>query len=121
MDIKVVGPLMCAGATLYDPLVHWGATKGDRKMNIGVCGIGGLGTLGIKFAKGYGHTVYAISTSAHKEKMAKEKGADFFVNSRDEASMKAAEATCDLILNTISAPHELADYIPLLRTNGTLV
>lgn len=95
---------MCAGATLYDPLVHWGATSG-KKMTIGVCGIGGLGTLGIKFAKGYGHTVYAISTSAHKEKMAKEKGADHFVVSTDPASMKAAENTCDLILNTVSAPH----------------
>lgn len=95
---------MCAGATLYDPLVHWGATTG-KKMTIGVVGIGGLGTLGIKFSKAYGHTVYAISTSAHKEKMAKEKGADYFVVSSDPASMKAAAEKCDLILNTISAPH----------------
>ena len=67
-------PLLCAGITLYDPLRHWGATKGD-KMAIGVVGVGGLGTMGTKSAKALGHTVVVVSRSKDKEKMAKEKGA----------------------------------------------
>jgi uncharacterized zinc-type alcohol dehydrogenase-like protein len=61
---------MCAGITLYDPLKHWGATSG-KKMNIGIVGVGGLGTMGIKLAKALGHKVYAISTNPHKEELAK--------------------------------------------------
>jgi D-arabinose 1-dehydrogenase-like Zn-dependent alcohol dehydrogenase len=112
---------MCAGITLYDPLQYWGATKPGVKMCIGIIGIGGLGTMGIKMAKAMGHRVVAISTSANKAALAKEKGADAFVVSTDPASMTAETNKMDLILNTISANHQLAHYIPLLRTNGTLV
>jgi D-arabinose 1-dehydrogenase-like Zn-dependent alcohol dehydrogenase len=50
-------------------------------------GIGGLGTMGIKIAKALGHRVVAISTSAKKENLAKEKGADLFVVSSDSKSV----------------------------------
>lgn len=62
-----------------------------------------------------------ISTSASKEAVAKEKGADIFVVSTDEASMKTGANKCDIILNTISANHEAMTYMPLLRPCGTLV
>lgn len=52
---------MCAGITMYDPLRHWGATKPGASMCIGIVGIGGLGTMGIKLAKALGHRVVAIS------------------------------------------------------------
>ena len=45
---------------MYDPLRHWGFTEGKAKV-VGVVGIGGLGTIGIKIAKALGHTVVAIS------------------------------------------------------------
>jgi len=61
--------------------------------------------MGIKIAKALGHTVMAISTSANKEQMAMEKGADLFCVSKDEESMKKHAKSCDLILNTVSAPH----------------
>ena len=70
IDLTTVGPLMCAGVTMYDPLRHWGATKGD-KMTIGVVGVGGLGTMGLKIAKALGHRVVAISHSNKKEALAK--------------------------------------------------
>jgi len=63
----------------------------------------------------------AISTSAAKEELAKNKGADVFVVSRDAASLKASEGTCDMILNTVAAPHDLKLYLPLLKKNGVLV
>jgi D-arabinose 1-dehydrogenase-like Zn-dependent alcohol dehydrogenase len=121
MSLEVVGPVLCAGITLFDPLRHWGATKPGAKMTVGVIGVGGLGTMGIKLAKAYGHHVVAVSTSPNKEAMAKEKGADTFVVSKDPNSMKANEGTIDLLLNTISAVHELSYYLPLLKYNGTMV
>ena len=81
---------------------------------IGIIGIGGLGTMGIKLAKAMGNRVVAISTSPSKEAMAKEKGADAFIVSKDPESMKAEAAKLDLILNTVSAAHECSEYLPLL-------
>jgi uncharacterized zinc-type alcohol dehydrogenase-like protein len=81
MDLVRCAPILCAGITLYDPLKYYGACE-KKNMKIGVIGIGGLGTMGIKLAKALGHTVYAISSSASKESLAKEKGADFFVDSK---------------------------------------
>jgi len=94
---------MCAGITMYDPIKQHGADKGG--MTVGIVGIGGLGTMGIKIAKALGNKVVAISRTAAKKELALKKGADVFVASADEASMKANASTCDLILNTISANH----------------
>ena len=59
-----------------------------------------MGTMGIKLAKALGNDVMAISTSANKEQLAKEKGATMFACSKDPESMKAHAGKCDLILNT---------------------
>jgi len=120
MPMEKAAPILCAGVTMYDPLRHWGATKGN-KMCIGIIGIGGLGTMGIKIAKALGHRVVAISTSASKEAMAKEKGADAFVVSTDEASMAKEAKTCDIILNSVSFPHQVQHYMSLLNNSGTIV
>mmetsp|Transcript_16977 Transcript_16977/g.26148 ORF Transcript_16977/g.26148 Transcript_16977/m.26148 type:complete len:170 (+) Transcript_16977:566-1075(+) len=106
---------------MYDPLRHYGATVPGKKMNIGIVGIGGLGTMGVKLAKALGHVVTAISTSPGKKEMALAKGATHFVVSTDPASMEAAKESLDLILNTISGEHDLNLYLPLLRYNGNLV
>lgn len=117
---EAVGPIMCAGITMYSPLKHWGAFKGE-KMTIGVVGVGGLGTMGIKLAAAAGHDVIAISTSTKKEEIAKKKGATGFVVSKDPESIKAHAKSCDLILNTVSANHDLNTYVPLLANSGTIV
>lgn len=111
---------MCAGITLYDPLKNWGALNG-KPMCIGIIGIGGLGTMGIKMAKAMGHRVVAISTTAAKKDLALSKGADAFVASSDAESMAAEAGKCNLILNTVAAAHQLAHYLSLLKTNGVLV
>ena len=67
--------------------------------------------MGIKIAAALGHTVVAISTSANKEKLAREKGAHHFVVSSDPESIKAQAGTCDIILNTVSVPHDLNIYL----------
>lgn len=65
MDITKASPILCAGITLYSPLVHWGCKEGGK--TVGVVGIGGLGTMGLKLAKALGNKVVAISTSSKKE------------------------------------------------------
>ena len=105
---------------MYDPLVHWGATAG-KKMTIGIIGVGGLGTMGIKISKALGHDVVAISTSAGKEALAKEKGATHFVVSTNPESITANAGKCDIILNTVSADHDVNLYMPLLAKSGTMV
>jgi uncharacterized zinc-type alcohol dehydrogenase-like protein len=121
LPLEKAGPLMCAAITMYDPLRHWGATKEGSNMNIGIVGIGGLGTMGIKLAKAMGHKIFAISTSPNKKELAEKKGADVFVCSTDNKSMNENANQMDLIINTVAGKHELQHYISLLRTNGTLV
>lgn len=120
IDLTTVGPLMCAGVTMYDPLRHWGATKGD-KMTIGVVGVGGLGTMGLKIAKALGHRVVAISHSNKKEALAKEKGADAYYNYTDKNVAPARDDLCDLILNTIPVEHQVGDLLGFLGHDGTIV
>lgn len=81
MQMEKVAPIMCAGITMYAPLVHWNCRNGGK--TVGVVGIGGLGTMGIKLAKAMGNKVVAISMSDKKKTMAMEKGADVFVVSKD--------------------------------------
>jgi len=119
--MEKAGPLMCAAITTWDPLRHYGATKeGAAKMTIGIAGVGGLGTMGLKMAKGLGHRVVAISSSDKKKDLAMSKGADAFVNINDEASCKAEAGKIDLILSTISAHHDMQPYINLLDIDGTV-
>ena len=104
IPLKSCSPILCAGITLYDPLKHWGACEG-KKMNIGIIGIGGLGTMGLKVSGALGHHVTAIDTNPRMEEACYEKGADAFILSTDPEQMKAAEMHFDIILNTIPAAH----------------
>lgn len=105
---------------MYSPINHWGGLKGN-KMTIGVIGVGGLGTMGIKIANALGHEVVAISTSKNKEELAKAKGASHFVVSTDAESMASMRGKCNLILATISADHDVNHYMTLLAKKGTIV
>ena len=120
IPLDKAGPILCAGITMYDPLRTYGATSG-KKMTIGVIGIGGLGTMGIKLAKALGHKVIAVSTSENKRQMALDRGADDFVVSTDPKSMESQQGQIDLLLNTVSADHEVSHYLSLLHYNGTIV
>jgi uncharacterized zinc-type alcohol dehydrogenase-like protein len=119
LPLDKAAPILCAGITMWDPLRHWGFTEGKPR-TVGIVGIGGLGTMGIKIAKALGHTVVAISTTAAKESLAKEKGATKFAASKDPESMKASAGTCDIILNTVSASHDINVYMPLLKKGGII-
>ena len=87
IPLDKAGPILCAGITLYDALVHWGAKSG-KQMTIGIIGIGSKGIMGIQLAKALGHKVIAISNSESNLEMALDKGAYGFLLSSDQNSMK---------------------------------
>ena len=117
-DLAAVAPLLCAGITLWSPLRHWNAGPGKK---IGIVGIGGLGHMGIKLARALGAHVVAFTTSESKRADALKLGADAVVNSRDPAEMAAVAGSLDLIIDTVSVPHDLDSYLGLLAYDGALV
>lgn len=117
MESEGVAPLLCGGITVYSPLRNHGVGPASR---VGVIGIGGLGHMGIQFAKAFGAEVTALSTSKEKEPEARELGADHFINTRDGASVKKMAGSFDLLLSTVSADQEWQAYVNSLRPKGTL-
>ena len=59
-----VAPLLCAGITTYSPIRRWRNIKGKK---VGVVGLGGLGHMGVKFAKAFGANVAVFTTSPGKK------------------------------------------------------
>jgi alcohol/geraniol dehydrogenase (NADP+) len=117
LESENVAPLLCAGVTVYTPLRNHGVRPSSR---VGVIGIGGLGHLGLQFARAFGAEVTAFSTSKDKEEEAKSMGAHHFVNTRDTATLKKMTGEFDLLLSTVSADQDWQAYINALRPKGTL-
>ena len=117
LDLAAAAPLLCAGITTWSPLAHWKVGKGTRA---GVVGLGGLGHMGIKFARARGAHVTALTTSPAKAADALRLGAHEVLLSRDEAAMEARKRTFDFILDTAPNAHDLNAYTPLLDVDGTL-
>jgi uncharacterized zinc-type alcohol dehydrogenase-like protein len=118
LESENVAPLLCGGVTVYSPLRNLLARPASR---VGVIGIGGLGHLGLQFARAFGCEVTAFSTSQDKEKEARELGAQHFVNTRDNGGLKKAAGSLDLILSTTSADQDFQSFVTALRPKGTLV
>ncbi|KAH7298620.1 hypothetical protein KP509_25G051400 [Ceratopteris richardii] len=122
LPLDAAAPLLCAGITVYSPMKFYGMDNATRGKTCGVIGLGGLGHMVVKFAKAFGLHVTAISSSASKEKEAREVlGADAFLLSSDAEKIKEAEMTLDFILDTLPVAHPLEPYLNLLKVNGKLV
>jgi uncharacterized zinc-type alcohol dehydrogenase-like protein len=117
LDLAGAAPLLCAGITTYSPLRHWGITKGKKA---GVVGLGGLGHMGVKFARAFGAHVVVFTTSPNKKADALRLGADEVVVSRNADEMQQHVGSFDFILDTVSADHDLNPFINLLRRDGNL-
>ena len=118
LDLAATAPLLCAGITTWSPLRHWNVTKGSK---VAVVGLGGLGHMAIKLAKGLGAEVTLFSRTPDKEKDALELGADAVVISTDESQMNAVAGKFDVIIDTVPYVHDVNPYITTLATSGTLV
>jgi len=118
LDPARAAPLLCAGITTYSPLRKWGAAQGQK---VGIVGLGGLGHMGVKFARAFGAHTVLFTTSEGKIADGKRLGADEVVLSQSAESMAALAGTFDLILDTVSADHDLNAYLALLKLDGSLV
>ncbi len=114
LDLARVAPLLCAGITTYSPLRHWKVDKGQR---VGVVGLGGLGHMGVKFARAFGAEVVVFTTSPSD---ALTLGAHEVVISKDTAAMTAQAGRFDDVLDTVSAPHDYNALVSLLKRDGAL-
>lgn len=117
LDLASAAPILCAGITVYSPFKHWNVGPGKK---VGIIGIGGLGHIAIKIAKAMGAFVAVFTTSISKADDAKRLGADEVVLSTNKEQMKA-NSKFDLILDTVSANHNVNDYLNLLRVDGSMV
>lgn len=118
LDLKSAAPLLCAGITTWSPLRHWKMGKGSQ---VAVIGLGGLGHMALKLAKGLKANATLFTRSPGKEKDARRLGAGNVVLSTDAKQMSAVKGRFDLIIDTVPYVHDINPYIPSLTLNGTLV
>ncbi|MCC9177879.1 NAD(P)-dependent alcohol dehydrogenase [Arthrobacter sp. zg-Y750] len=115
---EAAAPLLCAGITTYSPLAHWNAGPGKR---VAVVGMGGLGHMAVKIAVAMGADVTVLSQTLSKQEDGLRFGAKDYYATSDESTFEKLANTYDLIINTVSAPLDLNQYLALLRLDGTMV
>jgi alcohol dehydrogenase (NADP+) len=118
LDPAGAAPLLCAGITTYSPLRQWNCKEGDR---VGVVGLGGLGHMAVKLARSMGAEVTVLSSSRAKEADARRLGAQSFEVTKDESTFEKLARRFDIIIDTVSAPHDYNKYLGTLRPGGALV
>ena len=118
MDPANAAPMLCAGITTYSPLKHVGVKKGDR---VGVVGMGGLGHLGVKFAKAMGAEVIVFTRSDNKVEEAKSHGASDVVVTSNEGAFDAIAGSLDFVLDTVPVNHDFNPYLGCLKIDGTYI
>lgn len=117
VNLAATAPLLCAGITTYSPLRHWKVGKGQK---VGIVGLGGLGHMGVKFARAFGAHVVLFTTSPNKTEDGKRLGAHEVVVSKNRDEMAKHASSFDFILNAVSAEHDINAYLQLLKLDGTL-
>ncbi|MEV8376401.1 NAD(P)-dependent alcohol dehydrogenase [Kribbella sp. NPDC056861] len=110
-------PLLCAGSTVFAPLLRHRVSPTDR---VAVVGIGGLGHLAVQFLASWGCEVTAISRTREKEADARRLGAAHFVASGEAGAMESVQNSFDVVLSTVSASLPWDDYLNALRPMGIL-
>jgi propanol-preferring alcohol dehydrogenase len=120
LDSYEAAPLLCAGITTYNALRNSGAKGGDL---VAIHGIGGLGHLGIQFARNMGFKTVAISHGRDKEKLARELGAHVYIDTSSEnpAEKLASMGGADVILSTVPNAKAVSSLVNGLGPNGILI
>jgi len=118
LNLAAVAPLLCAGITTWSPLRHWNVGKDSK---VAVVGLGGLGHMAIKLAKGLGAEVTLFSRTPDKVQDALDLGADTVIISTDDNQMNSVSGKFDLIIDTVPYVHDINPYVATLNISGTLV
>lgn len=117
LDLKAVGPLLCGGITVFNPIVQFDVKPTDK---VAVIGIGGLGHIALKFLNAWGCEVTAFTSSESKRKEALELGAHKTLNSRDPAEIESAAFSFDYIISTVNVKLDWNLYVNTLKAKGRL-
>jgi uncharacterized zinc-type alcohol dehydrogenase-like protein len=117
LDLAGVAPLLCAGITTYSPIHRWGDLKGKK---VGIVGLGGLGHMGVKFARAFGAHVVVFTTSPGKKEDALRLGAHEVIISSNSEEMQQHAGTFNFILDTIAADHDINAYLGMLGRDGNI-
>ncbi len=118
LNLAATAPLLCAGITTYSPLKHVGVGRGSR---VAVLGLGGLGHMGVKLAASFGAEVTVLSRSPHKKPDAERLGAHNFLLTTDSKDVAKYTDYFDIILDTVSAQHDINQALGMIRRDGTLI
>lgn len=120
LEAAEAAPLMCAGVTTFNALRHSGAGPGDL---VAIQGIGGLGHLGLQFARKSGYRVAAIGRGAQNQALAKQLGADHYIDSAagDPATELHKLGGARAIVATAPSAKAMSSLIAGLGPNGILM
>ena len=115
-----IAPLMCAGVTTFNALRNSGAGPGDV---VAVLGVGGLGHLGVQYARKLGFKTVAIDRHQEKAPLAEQLGADHYIDSSgsDPAAELQKLGGAKTILATVTSGEAMAAVQDGLSPNGTLM
>ena len=117
LDIASAGPLLCGGVTVFAPLLDFDIKPTDR---VGIVGIGGLGHLGLKFAKAWGCEVTAFTSHESKAEEARGFGAHRVISSRDSSAILKAANSLDMLIVTVNVPLDWPALLKTLKPKGRL-
>jgi uncharacterized zinc-type alcohol dehydrogenase-like protein len=119
LPLEASGPLLCAGITTFGPLNRHILQKGGGNgKKVGIVGFGGLGHMATKLAKAMGCEVTLLSRDDSKKAEANELGASILAHT-DADALKAAAKSFNLIIDTVSAPHDIAEILGTVKPKGT--
>ncbi|MFJ6744171.1 alcohol dehydrogenase [Streptomyces sp. NPDC091279] len=113
-------PMGCAGVTVFNALRRSSALPGDL---VAILGLGGLGHLGVQFARAMGFETVAVARGSEKAPLAKELGAHHYIDSTagDVAQALRALGGAKVVLATVTVPSAMTAAIDGLRARGELV
>src|SRR5271167_1407156 len=120
LDAADAAPLMCAGITTFNALRRAGALPSDL---VAVQGIGGLGHLGVQFAKKFGYRVAAVGRGPENAALAKKLGADLYIDSSatDAAAELQKLGGARVVLATAPSAKAMSSLVDGLGSNGRMM
>lgn len=120
LPAEEAGPFMCAGVTVYNALRNSGARPGNV---VAVQGIGGLGHLGVQYARKMGFQTIALGRGKDKELLAKKLGAHHYIDSDLVDPVKELQRLggARVILATAPSAKAISSVVDGLGVNGNLL
>jgi D-arabinose 1-dehydrogenase-like Zn-dependent alcohol dehydrogenase len=118
LSFEDAAPFCCAGLTVYSALQNAGIEAGQR---VAVIGIGGLGHLAISIAAALVTEVYAVTSSADKIALARERGAVWAGDAAAAATELAARGGAQIVLNTANSLDPVGTLMPGVAKQGAIV